>query len=396
MEDIVADVMQRILRTDMDRCAGSLSIGTQIADQMHLGSSLRSEVSAGISAIDHLNDYSDFARASVIGAQIPDLMNLGSSLRSEVSAGISAIDHLNDYSDFARASVIGAQIPGLMDLGSSLRSEVSAGISAIDHLNDYSDFARASVIGAQIPDLMNLGSSLGSEVLAGISAIDHLNDYSDFARASVIGAREPDRISINSKSSLDKLSICGQKKPIPERYCKIYSESENRAEADIVQSIQGLLITCNRAKKINGKDAIFKYTDKFVEAIVTLSRINSGDEHNLGDLVDALYLLIYEGAGKDKLRFLCDFGGPLKSQDCEFVWNLKILRNKWLRHDIEHGNEKSIKRSWKELKKALDFFGLDELPTDRDEFKYLHLNIIYNAKIVLTLMHDAVIENHAS
>jgi hypothetical protein len=56
----------------------------------------------------------------------------------------------------------------------------------------------------------------------------------------------------------------------------------------------------------------------------------------------------------------------------------------------------SIKRPWKELKEALDFFGLDELPTDIDDFKYLHLNILRNAEIFLTLMHDAVIENHAS
>lgn len=142
----------------------------------------------------------------------------------------------------------------------------------------------------------------------------------------------------HDRSSSIQWPRCGPEIPRSEKLCKLHSELENGAETDIAQSLQRLLITCNRAKKINGKDAIFKYTDKFVEAIVTLSRINSGDEHSLGDLIDALYLLVYEGAGKDKLRFLCDFGGPLKSQDCEFVWHLKHLRNKWLRHDIEHGN----------------------------------------------------------
>jgi len=348
MEDIAVDIMCRSAIADMERLARSLSIGTQIADQMDLG--------------------------------------------SKMLAGISAIDCLKDYSDIARASVIGTQMPDRMDLGSHLGSKMLAGISAIDCLKDYSDPARASVIGTQIADQMDLGSKM----LAGISAIDCLMDYSDIARASVIGLQMPDRIFAHDRSSSILWPRCGPEISRSEKLCELDSESENRDETDIAQSIQRLLITCNRAKKINGKDAIFKYTDKFVEAIVTLSRINSGDEHSLGDLVDALYLLVYEGAGKDKLRFLCDFGGPLKSQDCEFVWHLKLLRNKWLRHDIEHGNEKSIKRSWKELKEALDFFGLDELPMDIDEFKYLHLNILRNAELFLTLMHDAVIENHAS
>ena len=335
---------------------------------------------ADISAIDCLKDYSDIARASVIGTQMPDRMDLGSHLGGKESAGISAIDRLMDYSDIARASVIGLQMPDRMDLGLHFGCKDNLS-GALDELAG---------------DRMDLGSHLGSKMLAGISAIDCLKDYSDLARASVIGTQMPDRIFAHDRSSSILWPRCGPEISRSEKLCKLDSESENRDETDIAQSIQRLLITCNRAKKIDGKDAIFKYTDKFVEAIVTLSRINSGDEHSLGDLVDALYLLVYEGAGKDKLRFLCDFGGPLKSQDCEFVWHLKHLRNKWLRHDIEHGNEKSIKRSWKELKEALDFFGLAELPTDIEEFKYLHLNILRNAEFFLTSMHDAVIENHAS
>ncbi|MCX6674169.1 MAG: hypothetical protein NTY37_10375 [Methanothrix sp.] len=89
----------------------------------------------------------------------------------------------------------------------------------------------------------------------------------------------------HDRSSSILLSRCEPEISRPQKLCEFDSESEKRDETDIAQSIQSLLITCNRAKKIAGKDAIFKYTDKFVEAIVTLSRLNSGDEQSLGDLV---------------------------------------------------------------------------------------------------------------
>ncbi len=114
--------------------------------------------------------------------------------------------------------------------------------------------------------------------------------------------------------------------------------------------VLGLVTQCNEAAKTSILGAeIFKPTTHLMMVFVDLPWFSVTDRFRFGDFVDCLYFTFYEGAGTDKLRFLDKHGGPLTNADCDLIWCIKHLRNKWSRHDPDRGKEKEIQKSWAEL-----------------------------------------------
>ena len=108
-----------------------------------------------------------------------------------------------------------------------------------------------------------------------------------------------------------------------------------------------LVTQCNEAGKTSDFGLeIFKPTTRLMTVFNDLSWITASDRLRFGDVIDCLYFIFYEGAGKDNLRFLDKHGGPLTDADCDLIWCIKHLRNKWLRHDADHGKEKENQKSW--------------------------------------------------
>lgn len=135
--------------------------------------------------------------------------------------------------------------------------------------------------------------------------------------------------------------------------------------------------------KIVGKEEIFKPTTRLIEASVDLPWIVPVDKRSFAEFVDCFYFIFYEGAGKDHLRFLTDHGGVLSNSDCAFVWCIKHLRNKWLRHDPDHGKGTDITKSWKELSAKFSWLGLEHAPIQSAHFRLLHTNLLKEAEIFL-------------
>jgi hypothetical protein len=104
----------------------------------------------------------------------------------------------------------------------------------------------------------------------------------------------------------------------------------SRKARRIIQAV----VTCNRAAKLLGKQEVFTPTTTFIEAQNDLVWLAVRDRTTLGRLIDALYLMLYEGAGKDKLRFM----EYISDDQCDIIWVIKHLRNKLLRHDPDHGS----------------------------------------------------------
>jgi len=157
-----------------------------------------------------------------------------------------------------------------------------------------------------------------------------------------------------------------------------------------VDSIPNLLIECNYAAKLAGNDEIFKWTTKAVESLVNLLKLTPRDKRNFADLVDALYFIFYEGAGTDKLRYLTLNGGTLNDDECNFIWHLKNLRNKLLRHDPDRGKEGDIRRAWKELSETLQWLGIECYPTESNDFQYLHSNLLRETRAFLSLLCNSL------
>jgi hypothetical protein len=135
-----------------------------------------------------------------------------------------------------------------------------------------------------------------------------------------------------------------------------------------------LVTQCNEAGKMSPLGVeIFKPTTRLLTVFSDFPWLSAGDRSQFGEVVDCLYFIFYEGAGKDNLRFLEKNGGPLNEDiDCDLIWCIKHLRNKWSRHDADHGAEKDIRKSWDQLAAKFRWLGLAASPTNSSHFQQLH------------------------
>ena len=82
-----------------------------------------------------------------------------------------------------------------------------------------------------------------------------------------------------------------------------------------------------------GQEMIFSPTNKSFKATLCLATAFSTDQNTFGNVIDSLYMVIYEGSGEAKriLKLLSD-------EECSAIWKIKHIRTDF-RHDIEHGDE---------------------------------------------------------
>lgn len=160
--------------------------------------------------------------------------------------------------------------------------------------------------------------------------------------------------------------------------------------AELTRRALATLMRCNKDSRLHGGKEIFKPTAQWHEALIMLPGIVVRDESSLRDVITFLYMLIYEGAGDKKLRFLKEHGGYMERAECDAVWNLKALRNKWLIHDPEHGDAKSIDASYRSLGEALKSLGLSRFPRERGEFEDMQLRLLKGLQEFLTKLDDHI------
>jgi hypothetical protein len=138
-----------------------------------------------------------------------------------------------------------------------------------------------------------------------------------------------------------------------------------------------LMTKCNEAAKTSTSGVeIFKPTTRLMTVFTDLPWLSATDRLRFGDVLDCLYFIFYEGAGKDNLRFLEAQGGPLRDADCDLIWCIKHLPNKWSRHDPDHGKQTEIGKSWADLAAKFRWLGLAEHPTDARHFQQLHSRLL--------------------
>lgn len=145
-----------------------------------------------------------------------------------------------------------------------------------------------------------------------------------------------------------------------------------------------LIIECNNASSLNKIGDIFKPTTKLMEAFSTLPWLVVDNRRRLGEFVDYLYFALYEGAGKDRLRFMRSNGGVLEDAECNIIWVIKHLRNTLLRHDPDHGREADIVKSWTVLQKDLIWLGMTNAPVTTDDYRKLQSALLESVNIFLT------------
>lgn len=230
---------------------------------------------------------------------------------------------------------------------------------------------------------------LGSVNLAG----HHFSKAAEVIRPLVTGSIEmvtpsqpvPLRLYEVQKDELSASSVIEN----PEDIVELTSISPAADTAARVLKMLRLIPEVNQSAQLTGRPETIKTTSRMFEAAMDLVGLVPMNKSAFADFIDRLYWLFYEGAGKDKLRYLSENGGPYSKNDCEVIWAIKVLRNKWYRHDPDHGDASDIRRSYRTLQETLERFGFKHLPHNAADYRQLHSLLINELVQFLTKLRDS-------
>ncbi len=149
-----------------------------------------------------------------------------------------------------------------------------------------------------------------------------------------------------------------------------------------------LLGQCNEASETTVGEKIFKLTNTSWSSAWILQKQVATNKESLRTIVESLYFIFYEGAGSSNLRFLTK--GYLTDEEAKIMFVIKHLRNKWLSHDVEHGDASSIKRDYRQRKEALEWLGFERMPIKADDFIMLNSYLISELNKFLALLLERV------
>ena len=125
------------------------------------------------------------------------------------------------------------------------------------------------------------------------------------------------------------------------------SAAFERSTASTVNILGGeivdLIYNINENRMASGCTHIVKPTNRTMRAVHQLTASVCTDEQSFGEVVDALYFLVYEGSGNAKR--LTEL---MTNAELTTVWWIKALRTS-IRHDIDHGVKRKSKKKHVEI-----------------------------------------------
>jgi hypothetical protein len=154
--------------------------------------------------------------------------------------------------------------------------------------------------------------------------------------------------------------------------------------ADDVIACLMLYERCNEARRFGGKNIVFTPTTRGTVAACRLAMIVTDTQEQFDVFVDQLYMLFYEGGGGQKIKLMKENGGVMERAEGEALWDVKQLRSKRARHDIDHGSEGEIRKKYRDLREMYERLGLSRFPQSSEEYRQLQRAVLRNLRIFLT------------
>jgi len=247
------------------------------------------------------------------------------------------------FSSFSRSLVASLE----QGVGAHEEAAISGALSLAEH-----QLSASTTITAELLD--GLDPEQGSDVLAPAPVVNLFG----LQRIQLLSHADVEEVSTNDELVL--LSTAA----------KINSLARRVAEG---------VVRCNQTARIAGADEVFTPTTRLLDAQSKLQWLTAQDEDDMGVVIDALYFVLYEGAGADHLRFL----QYLQDTECEIIWIVKHLRNRFFRHDADHGSEANQRKAWREVAEALHALGFDRMPTTADGFQRMQEELLKRVRVFL-------------
>ena len=137
----------------------------------------------------------------------------------------------------------------------------------------------------------------------------------------------------------------------------------------------------NAAARAAGRPEIFPPTSRLYAECPVVCLTFARTVADVARVVNALFLLLYEGGGAKSLRLLTPHGGPLEPEQCDAIWWLKELRRIEF-HDLDHGDPAESRRKWRKYGEALSAMGLEHMPSTPEEFARLQ-RLLYEGLVAV-------------
>lgn len=240
---------------------------------------------------------------------------------------------------------------------------------ALDPTANVAQKLRASLYLAE-SQLLDVADSLGSAISVPVD-----DDSSEETR-DLDAFYEQQSDLLLSNDSIDEYDLVD-----------LTSASPTAQRVQIAKEILDLVALCNEAgKTCSSNHEIFKPTTRLLSVFSDFPFLVANDKNRFADFIDCLYFIFYEGAGKDNLRFLSKNGGTIDDSECDFIWCIKHLRNKWSRHDPDHGREKDINKSWSDLSAKFKSLGMPGHPYKTEHFQQMQGKLLEFARDFLQLI----------
>lgn len=134
-----------------------------------------------------------------------------------------------------------------------------------------------------------------------------------------------------------------------------------------------------------GEKVLFTPTNKTFKAVSCLSTAFSVDDITFGNVIDSLYMLLYEGSGEAKR-----ITSLLEKEECTTLWNIKHIRTDF-RHDIEHGDEKKYLQKSKSIGDAYKAICGKSKPLKQKDWVTAQCNIYTQVNDFLDLMIEKIV-----
>lgn len=254
----------------------------------------------------------------------------------------------------------------------------------------YSSFGRSIIeqLGQGVDDHEEAALSgallLAEEQIAGATEVtaDFLDEFDQVVGTDVLTDEPVLNVFESQKVQLLRQSGVGDADAVSGLLLLSASARLNSRTRQVVQRV----VQCNRAAKFAGREEIFTPTTTFIDAQSRLQWVSASSQDEMGDIVDSLYFMLYEGAGADRLRFL----EYLDDSDCEVIWVIKHLRNKFYRHDPDHGSKSGQDKSWRDVAQALKSLGFSKLPTTAEGFQRMQVALLKKVDQFLEKLLDRI------
>jgi hypothetical protein len=204
-----------------------------------------------------------------------------------------------------------------------------------------------------------------------------LEEIRQFNTDTLLGGISSNRFQIQRNELLKRDDVEEE-----ETYESLVIKSPAAISFDLIVNCLKIVGLCNEAALTTKGNGIFTLTNSVWANSFKLLQTVPTNKENFAEIVDYLYFLLIEGAGKDVLRFITyedknQYGYFSRTEpEVEIIWKIKHLRNKWLRHDIEHGKDKDIAKDYRIRKETLKWFGMQRVPQSSAEFIFLYNNLM--------------------